>query len=146
MRRFAVLTIVFTMFLSRSIAAEAPAAPPHSWLFGAWVGGMFPPPATLSTQECLSQPMVIFTRDVVMRATMTSPTYLERQISTVRATTTGFEFKFVPATPQPPETEADVSFGCNDPDGLVVQRQGENQIAFPGCTQFPFPLVRCGTH
>ena len=29
---------------------------------------MFPPPVTLSAQECLAQPMVIFTRDVVMRA------------------------------------------------------------------------------
>ena len=47
---------------------------------------MFPPPVTLSTQECLAQPMVIFTRDVVMRAVMTTPAYAQRLIDTARAT------------------------------------------------------------
>jgi hypothetical protein len=24
-----------------------------------------------------------------------------------------------------------------------VQRRGENEISFPGCPEFPYPLVRC---
>jgi hypothetical protein len=101
---------------------------------------------TLSAQECLAQPMVIFTRDVVMRAVMTSPAYTQRLIDTARATATGFELQLVPATAVPPEPAGDIGFGCPNPDLLPVQRRGENEIAFPGCTAFPYPLIRCATH
>ena len=37
----------------------------------------------------------------------------------------------------------EVGFGCEDPDLLHVQRRGENEISFPGCPEFPYPLVRC---
>ena len=132
--------------------AQAPSLPPHSWLFGAWVGGLYPPPATLGAAECLAQPVVIFTRDLVMRATFTDVTYTQRQIETARATATGAEFRFV-APVQPPSTGGTlfgspgatpmVGFGCETEDVLHVQRQGENQISFPHCTDFSYPLIRC---
>ncbi len=148
MRRTATIAIVLMLALTNPLAAQAqaPAGPPHAWLFGAWIGGMFPPPVTLSAQECLAQPMVIFTRDVVMRAVMTSPAYAQRLIDTARATSGGYEIRLLPATPAPPEPAAELGFGCPDPNVLPVQRRGDNEIAFPGCTAFPFPLIRCATH
>jgi hypothetical protein len=148
MRRTAVVAVVLTLALTSPLTAQAPApkGPPHAWLFGVWIGGLFPAPVTLSAQECLAQPMVIFTRDVVMRAVMTSPAYVQRQIDTARATDSGFEVRLVPATPTPQTPAAQLGFGCAEPDVLPVQRRGENEIAFPGCTDFPFPLIRCATH
>jgi hypothetical protein len=148
MRRIAVVAIVLTLALISPLTAQAPApaGPPHAWLFGAWIGGIFPPPVTLSAQECLAQPMVIFTRDVVMRAVITSPAYTQRLIDTARATATGFEVRLLPATPAPPEPASDLGFGCPNPNVLPVQRRGDNEIAFPGCTDFPYKLIRCVTH
>lgn len=128
--------------------ARAQDQPPHAWLSGAWTGGLFPAPSGLSAQTC--QPVVVFTRDVVMRATLLDPTMVERVIETVRATPTGTEFRFV-QTP-PPRTSGGLldlaappptGFGCEDADTLAVQRRGANEIAFPGCADFPNPLVRC---
>jgi hypothetical protein len=136
--------------------AQGSDEPPHAWLFGAWIGGMFPPPSEVTAKTCLAQPTVIFTRDVVLRAVLTDTTYAQRQVATVRATAHGFEFRFeaplTPAStgggllglggaePQGPQT---VGFGCESPDVLHVERRGENEIAFPGCEDFPNPLVRC---
>jgi hypothetical protein len=36
-----------------------------------------------------------------------------------------------------------VGFGCISPDVLRVQRRTENEITFPDCKDFPYPLVRC---
>lgn len=148
MRRIAIVAIVLTLALISPLTAQAPApaGPPHAWLFGAWIGGMFPPPVTLSAQECLAQPMVIFTRDVVMRAVITSPAYVQRLIDTARATATGFEVRLVPATAAPSDSAAGLGFGCPDPNLLPVQRRGDNEIAFPGCTDFPYKLIRCVPH
>lgn len=142
MRRTVPVVIALLLALTSPVTAQAPelVGPPHASLFGGWIGGMFPPPVTLSAQECLAQPMVIFTRDVVMRAVMTSPAYVERLIDTVRATDKGFEVRLLPST------AAQSGFGCADPNVLPVQRRGENEIAFPGCTDFPYPLIRCATH
>ena len=132
--------------------AQAPELPPHSWLFGAWVGGLYPPPVTLGAEMCLAQPVVIFTGDVVMRATLTDVSYTQRPIETVRATATGAEFRLVapvqPATGGgalfgPPGATPVVGFGCETANVLHVQRHGENQISFPHCTDFPYPLIRC---
>lgn len=151
MRRIIALAALLMLFIGAPLAAQAPAVPPHAWLFGAWIGGMFPPPVTLSPQECYAQPTVIFTRDVVMRSVMTDVTYVQRAVETVRATGTGFEFRF-----SAPEARAEaggmlmrqptapgLGFGCGDSDTLVVQRRGENEISFPGCSDFPYPLIRC---
>jgi len=139
-------------------AALSPARPqaapqPHAWLFGAWTGGLFPAPSGLTAETCLAQPVVIFTRDLVLRATLTDPTYTQRVIATVRATSSGFEFRFDPGASSAtaaaggvlglagPAQEA--GFGCEGPDVLHVQRRGANEIEFPGCADFPSPLVRC---
>ena len=126
--------------------------PPHSWLFGAWTGGLFPPPSTLSAQECLAMPVVIFTRDSVLRAVITDQAYVQRLIETARVTTDGAEFRFsgspMMGTPgpfglSPSGNTAATGFGCISPDVLQVKRRTENEISFPGCTDFPYPLVRC---
>jgi len=141
MRRTAIVALVLTLSLTSPLVAQGPAPPPHAWLFGAWIGGIFPPPVTLGAQECLAQPMVIFTRDAVMRAVMTSPAYAQRLIDSARATANGFEVRLIPR-----QSAADPTFGCPNPDVLPVQRRGDNEITFPGCTDFPFPLIRCATH
>jgi hypothetical protein len=150
------VTICLLALLQCAIAlpthAQAPQLPPHSWLFGAWIGGLYPPPVTLSAEQCLAQPVVIFTRDVVMRAVFTDVTYAQRPIETVRATANGAEFLLVAPVQPPAEggtlfdpsgTTQAVGFGCQTPNELHVLRQGENQISFPHCADFPYPLTRC---
>ena len=77
MRRIACLLATLALaalaHAQRQTRAEQPAA--ASWLFGAWTGGMFPAPSMLSAQECLAMPVVIFTRDIVMRAVVTDQFY-----------------------------------------------------------------------
>jgi hypothetical protein len=140
MRRLAAAAPLL-LALTTPLMAQNQAAPIHASLFGEWVGGIFPPPVTLGAQECMSQPMVIFTRDSVMRASMTSAAYEQRSIDSVRATATGFEIRFFPN-----QNPGLAGFGCPNPDVLTVQRQGDNQIVFPNCSAFPFPLIRCGAH
>ena len=132
--------------------AQAPSQqPPHAWLFGTWSGGIFPAPSHLTAEACLSQPVVIFTRDLVLRATLVEQTLTQREIETVRATPTGFEFRFVGVPPGlggllgAAATPQAVGFGCLDPNQLTIQRRGENEMSFPGCDDFPNPLVRCPT-
>jgi hypothetical protein len=142
MRRIAAVAVAFMLALTSPLTAQLRAPPPHAFLFGAWVGGLFPPPVTLSAQECLAQPMVIFTRDIVMRAVMVTPAYGQRLIDTARATPNGFEIRLVPVDSSSPAS----GFGCPNPNVLPVQRRGENEITFPGCADFPYPLIRCATH
>src|SRR5690349_12161357 len=66
--------------------AQREQQPAHAWLYGAWVGGLFPPPTGLSASSCLGQPVVIFTRDVVLRATLTDVTYIQRIVESARGT------------------------------------------------------------
>ncbi len=153
MRRIAWLIVTLTLAGLHIAPARAQGnLPPHAWLFGAWIGGLFPPPSSISAQECLAMPVVIFTRDVVMHAVITDQLYTQRLVETARATAQGVEFRFarppVTATAGPfglsPDAgSSDVGFGCSSPDILQVQRRGENEISFPGCTDFPYPLVRC---
>ena len=153
MRRIACLIVTLALAALHTVPARAQGnLPPHSWLFGAWIGGMFPPPSTLSAQECLAMPVVIFTRDIVMRAVITDELYAQRLVETARVTPEGVEFRLarpLPAAPAGPFSLSpsggtnDVGFGCISPDILRVQRRTENEISFPGCTDFPYPLVRC---
>ena len=126
--------------------------PPHAWLFGAWTGGLFPPPSTLSAQECLAQPVVIFTRDIVMRAVITDQTLCPAPGGDRARHGGRGGIPLRPAggcvaggsvQPRPSGGTNDVGFGCASPDVLHVQRRGENEISFPGCNDFPYPLVRC---
>lgn len=154
MRRIASIAAVFVLLVACPVAAQAPQAPVHAWLFGAWIGGAFPPPVTLNPQECLSEPTVIITRDVVMHLTMTSPAYVQRLVQTVRATGDGFVFRFNGQPPSAQEggmlvqapTPPGMGFGCASADTLTVKRQGDNQISFPGCSAYPYPLIRCAQH
>ncbi len=152
MRRIA-LCLAVLMLAGPAVPAFAPAAraqggqPPHAWLFGTWSGGLFPVPAGLSTRACFGQPVVIFTRDLVMRATLIEQTLTERVIETVRSTPSGLDFRFASGGGGLPllggGAGQPVGFGCASANELVVQRRGENEIAFPGCADFPNPLVRC---
>ena len=152
MRRTAGLFAIFVLAALHTAPARAQGnLPPHSWLFGAWTGGLFPPPSTLSAQECLALPVVIFTKDIVMRAVVTDQFYTQRLVETARVTAEGVEFRFTgppPAAPVgpfslAPRAPTEVGFGCISPDILRVQRRTENEISFPGCSDFPYPLVRC---
>jgi hypothetical protein len=153
MHRIACLAITLALVALQTTPARAQAnLPPHAWLFGAWTGGIFPPPSTVSAQECLAMPVVIFTRDVVMRAVITDTLYSQRLVAFARATGDGIEFSLAPATettsPGPfglpsAGNASTAAFGCRSPDTLRVQRRTENEITFPGCTDFPYPLVRC---
>lgn len=152
MRRFACLIVILALAALPTVPAHAQRnLPPHSWLFGAWTGGVFPPPSALSAQECFAFPVVIFTRDIVMRAVTTDQLYTQRLVETARVTAEGVEFRFTPSSASvgagpfnpSPSGGNEVGFGCSSPDILSVQRHTENEISFPGCTDFPYPLVRC---
>jgi hypothetical protein len=152
MRRFAAcLTALLLLLAPAPPRAQAQVqSPPHAWLFGAWTGGLFPAPSMLTAQQCLAQPTVIFTRDIVMRATLIEATYVQRVVETARLTVNGTEFRFT-SSPLPPGDSRllgfapppVVGFGCSNPDELHVERKGENEIVFPGCSDYPYPLVRC---
>ncbi len=122
---------------------------PQGFLLGSWTGGLFPAPAVLSAEQCLLQPTVIFTRDLVLRATLTDQFYIQRLIETARGTGSGVDFRFAEAAsagssdPLSLSGAAGGGFGCEDPNLLHVQRVSPNQIRFPGCSDFPFPLLRC---
>ena len=126
--------------------ATAQQLPPHAWLFGEWTGGLFPVPANISKEACLAQPTVIFTRDLAMRVTLTETAMTEREVETARAVPGGVELRFIAgasgSTYLGNYAQA-AGFGCETADILHVQRRGENEIAFPGCADFPNPLVRC---
>lgn len=136
-----------------SAPAAAPASTnlPQAFLLGSWTGGLFPPPSVVSAALCLAAPTVIFTRDVVMRATFTDAFYIQRLVETALGTGTGVDFRFS-ATMSPQASSMPGlggggagagGFGCDSPDVLHVRRISANEIRFPGCTDFPYPLVRC---
>ena len=141
------------VLVASGLAGSAVAAPqpPQAWLFGSWSGGLFPVPAGMTTQACLSQPVVLFTRDVVLRATLTETTYTQRVVETARTNANGTEFRFTPVAAPPTggllgltAPPAVTGFGCEDPNVLHVERKSDNEISFPGCQEFSYPLVRCG--
>src|ERR1700692_4425976 len=109
--------------------ASAQTAVPQAWLFGAWIGGVYPPPSTIGAQECLAQPVVIFTRDIVMRAVITDQIYTQRLVETARVTNAGVGFRFARSQitqptlfGQPQGNVSETGFGCENPDVLHVQR------------------------
>ena len=146
--RIAAAVALASLFTPPLVPPARAQAVPHAFLFGAWTGGLFPPPSSVTAQECLAQPSVIFTRDVVLRATLTDVGYIQRAIETARGTGNGIDIHFV-AAPAPPAGRGiglappDLGFGCDSVDILHVQRLSPNEISFPGCKDFPFPLVRC---
>ena len=149
MRAIAVCLATMLLALGPAPSVAQQGQPPHSWLFGTWTGGVFPVSGTPPAQVCFSQPVVIFTRDLVLRATLTEQELAQRVIESVRTTPTGAEFRFAAAAAPPSILGGGGSpaagFGCESPDVLHVQRRSENEISFPGCAEFPNPLVRCQT-
>ena len=127
--------------------AQQQTLPPHTFLFGSWIGGRFPAPANLPPAICSAQPTVIFTADLVMRSVISQSTYVQRLIATVQAIPNGADFVFAP---MPANAEAFAlagdsnGFGCPNADTLRVEKRGENMIVFPNCGEFPYPLYRCG--
>jgi len=153
MRRSVACLFVLVSLAAPLGHARAQSGAPHAWLFGAWVGGLFPVAADVTPQACLGQPTVIFTRDVVMRAQLIDATYVQRVIVTARTKGGQTDIQFTPAVDtlaatsngllglDPPKAAA--GFGCETDDVLHVLRHGDNEIVFPGCREFPNPLVRC---
>jgi hypothetical protein len=154
MRRLDACLLAATLLATSSLTASAQQGqPPHAWLFGTWTGGLFPATSSMTAQACLATPVVIFTRDVVLRATLTEATYEQRVVETARTDPNGTEFRFAPAANEAPinpllgvpDATQNRGFGCEDPNVLHVHRRGDNEISFPGCADFPNPLVRCPT-
>lgn len=146
MRRFLTLaSLALALAIPGAVAQQQQqAAAPHEWLFGSWTGGVFPP-LDVETARCLGQPTVIFTRDVVMRASPVDFGYRQRLIETVAARETSVEFRLTPIPAPGGRVPADLAFGCpGGPNELVVERRGPNEVVFTNCTEFPFPLRRCG--
>ncbi len=87
--------------------------------------------------------MVIFTRDLVLRASLIDQFYTQRLIETALTSGGGTQFRFaaVPGGTGALGPASGAGFGCGDPDTLTVQRKSENEITFPGCGDFPNPLV-----
>jgi hypothetical protein len=144
MRRRLLLT---GMLAAPAVAWAQRQPPPHAWVFGSWTGGQFPP-ADSSGPECFGNPVVIFTRDLVLRATALDLAFRQRSIETVALTQNGLEFRLTPllpsASPGGPRLPPDFGFGCgNNPNLLRVERRGPDEIVFTGCTEFPSPLKRC---
>lgn len=149
MRRWALLLALGLPLAATVDAGAQPQrqGPPHEWVFGAWTGGQFPP-GDADTPACFGSPTVIFTRDVVLRATALDTVYRQRTIETVALQPNGLEFRFTPAVPQigplGPRLPPDIGFGCgNNPNVLRVERRGPDEIVFPGCNEFPSALKRC---
>jgi hypothetical protein len=150
MRRWA-LVLVLGLPLAAAVDAGAQQRlpPPHEWTFGVWTGGIFPP-GDVTSPDCFGNPIVIFTRDIVMRISSVDAAYRERTIETVALQASGLEFRFSPATPvmtaMGPRMAPDSGFGCaGSPDALRVERTGQNEMVFPNCAEFPAPLRRCLT-
>lgn len=145
MRRW-MLVAATVLALGGSGAAQQ-GEPPHAWVFGSWTGGIYPPGDTEGAR-CTGSPTVIFTRDVVLRASALDVPYRQRLVETVAAEPDALEFRFVPAQPQNTpfgmRMPADSGFGCQGgPNALRIERRGPNEIVFPNCAEFPSPLRRC---
>jgi hypothetical protein len=153
MRRSVIFLPALLALAAVPSVARGQSGGPHSWLFGAWTGGLFPVPPGLTAQACLGQPTVVFTRDVVLRAQLTEVTFAQRVIVTARTSPGQTDFQFTPALDPLAATSngllgldaprAAAGFGCESEDVLHVRRVNENEILFPGCAEFPNPLERC---
>lgn len=125
--------------------ARAQFGPPHAWTFGTWVGGIFPAVDTEGA-VCFGSPVIVFTRDVVLRVMSLEATYRQRLIETVSQTPGGLEFRFVPVPVPGGRVVPELGFGCDgNPNLLRVERRGPDEILLPGCTDFPATLRRCTT-
>jgi len=130
-----------TALLVPPASAQNP-QPPHSWLFGAWIGGLYPAPSIVSAQECLAQPVVIFTRDIVMRLTITDQLFTQRLVETARTTAAGVEFHFAPSLQANQSSpfgmsqggSGDAGFGCDKSLFTAIQwERPRDSSSISGC-------------
>lgn len=141
-RLMTVASLALTLAIPGAMAQDS--GPPHAWLLGAWTGGAFPP-ADASNPRCLGQPTVMFTRDVVLRASPLDFAYRQRLIETVAGRDNGVEFRLTPVPVPGGRVPPDLAFGCEGgPNSLVVERTGPDEVILPNCSEMPFPLRRCG--
>ena len=147
MRRRALIVTMATLASPAVLRAQNRQGPPHEWIFGVWTGGIFPP-NDADSPACFGSPTVVFTKDIVMRASLLDTPYRQRVIETVALQPNGLEFRFLPAAPTgsafagrlPP----DIGFGCGgNPDVLRIERRGPDEIVFTDCSDFPATLRRC---
>lgn len=131
MRTFAALLLV----LATTVPTRAQ-QPPHAFLFGAWAGGLYPVLNTQVEQACRSDPTFTVQGDVVRRVALASGAVEQRVIATVRPVPNGVDITFAPQA-------GTAGFGCETPDILHVRRAGADEISFPGCADYPEPLVKC---
>ena len=110
--------------------------PPHAFLFGSWAGGLYPVLNTQVEQACRSDPTFRVQGDAVSRVQLATGAVEQRVVATVRPVTGGVDITFAPQ-------DGATGFGCESPDVLHVRRNGPDEISFPGCADFPEPLVRC---
>lgn len=130
-------------------AQYASAAEPHAWAFGTWTGGFFPPGDT-AEPACSGQPSVIITRDVVLRSAPLEVALRQRLIETAAAEPGRLVIRLAPVVPPGSPMAArlppGIGFGCQgDPNLLVIERGGPDEISFPDCSEFPAVLKRCGS-
>ena len=146
-RKF-ILMAALLLPLAAAEAQNQPQAAPHAWLWGTWTGGVYPPTDT-EGPACFGQPVLIFTRDVIMRISPIDVAYRQRLVETVAGGPDGVEFRLAPAGasigPLGGMLPPDSAFGCANPNNLRVERRGPNEIVFPNCAEFPSPLRRCLT-
>jgi hypothetical protein len=150
MRRSVVRRLTCCLLLALPASRAQAQTPPHAWLFGAWTGGLFPAPSSETAAQCLAQPTVIFTRDIVLTGSLLEATYTQHAVQTVRITANGAEIRFAETGPTEasqlfgtPAAPASPGIGCDTQDELTIVRHGENEIQFENCPAFPNPLVRC---
>lgn len=140
LRRRALLPAAISCLATPALAQSAP---PHEWLFGSWTGGIFP---AIDTEgpACFGTPVLIFTRDVVLRAASLDVIYRQRLIETVVPTPEGLMIRLLPAPGG--RAGSEMGFGCgDDPDLLRIARIDADEIELPDCLDFPARLRRCRT-
>jgi hypothetical protein len=132
--------------LASQAEAATPSGPPHAWLYGVWAGGIFPAPPNMSPDECRAHVTFQVSQDAVLHTTLMHPEPIQNLIAAVRGTPDGTIFTLAPTDAKADPIAGisdDLGFGCPQPDTLRVVKTGPDEIAFPGCTGFPSPLVRC---
>ena len=110
--------------------------PPHAFMFGNWVGGIYPVLSTQVEQACRSDITLRVRGDAVTRVSLATGAVETRVVATVRPVSGGIDITFAPKN-------GATGFGCETADILHVHRTGSGEITFPGCSDYPEPLVKC---
>lgn len=132
----ALLSILLPVVPAAMQPAQAQQPPPHAFLFGSWAGGLYPVLSTQVEQACRSDLTLRVQGDIVSRVSLLTGAVEQRVVATVRPVPGGVDITFAPQ-------RGAAGFGCETPDVLHVHRVGPDEVTFPGCTDYPEPLVKC---